>query len=1292
MRSVFVAFSSLLITICLLLLAPRAFGQGANGTITGTVTDPTGSAVPGANVEARNIETGAIYSGATTAVGNYAIPNVPVGTYELTVKVSGFKTYTHANLVMAAAQVLREDIPLQVGETSESITVEAQASLLKTEGGELGDNVTVEQMVDSPLLGIGTVNSGTSGVRNPYNVLQTLPGVTGYNAGGTVGGPIVVNGLGGAQPGNGFTVSLTETMRIEGQDATSQIFGNYVYTQMAQPNADAIQEVAFQTSNYAAEVGQAGTAVINMTMKSGTNQYHGTGFDYFVNEDLNAGDPFTVNTAGTGKERPRNRRNDFGGTLGGPIIIPKLYNGKNKTFFFFAYEQYLESSLLTFTDTVPTTAFQNGDFSAISANGNCSLCAAYGIPTTSLGMDALGRPMYANEIYDPTTRGINPANGLGYANPYPNNVIPKSAFSQSSLAFQALFPQPQNSNLINNYNGSIGGNRYTAIPSIKIDQVISDKDKLSFYWSRINTESQYSEPYGNADGLPPEIGGYRGTFIPSYTTRLNYDRTISPTLLLHLGAGYYHTSFSDRAPFLKFNPSAFDLSGFVQDRQFPSVTGMCIAAPFGAVGCSGYGGMQNIGTSGQIQGQNYEEKPSFNANATWVHGNHTFKIGAELYLEQVYTGAFSGVTLAVASQAGTPVATAQPFIPTFSLNGFNQGFNYASFLLGDYASTTQAPNEFTREGNQQWGLFIQDSWKVTRRLTVNYGLRWDYATPQHEQYGRLGQLNPTVPNANANGELGATQYASTCNCPFYKSAYPYALGPRLSVAYQIDPKTVFRGGWGINYQFVSNPAGATIGTNGVYPLAGINPYVNIATPGAIVQPTWPVTDPNIYPPPGTVGIPGVSTPYVPDGNENRPPRINQWSAGFQREVTKDFIVEASYVANRGVWLPSGPLGFLSQISPQKYASYHLYPYPGTGPCSSGSGVCASSSYNNYADFLLTTQPISSPAVISTMAQRGITNLLPYASFNTGNTLESTLYPFPQFGALEPSNSPTGNSKYDSLQIKATKRISHGLQANGNFTWGQGFLRPVQQDFFNTKASVWQLQQIPPLNLNFNAIYTVPKAGFISNKALQYAARDWQIGWYSNYQSGQFLAPPVSPTLNLLPSEEIRVPGQPLYAPGVNINNLSTYNAATTQVLNPNAWAPCPVNSTCAAANITNGFFGPQTNATVYYKDFRAPRTPTENANFGRNFRFGPEGKFNLFIRAEFVNIFNRTLMPAPNTGTGAFAVYPQNPVLRAPNGTILAGWGAFGGGAVAPPPGSITNANPPYLLGRSGTLIARFSF
>jgi hypothetical protein len=749
---------------------------------------------------------------------------LPVGVYTVTVKVQGFKTYTHTNLTLSAAQVLKEDVLMQVGNATEAVTVTDDASLLATQTGDLATNVTISQMDNLPVLGIGTVNAGTSGFRNPYNVLQTLPGASGYG----VGGLFTLNGLGGT--------NTPETMRVEGQDATSRIFGTFDYTQMGQPSVDSIQEIAFQTSNYAAEFGQAGSVVINMTMKSGTNQYHGSLYENFVNEDLNAGDPFSISAAGptAGKLAPRNRRNDFGGTLGGPISIPKLYNGKNKTFFFWSYEQYLETNTYQFTDTVPTPAFVKGDFSAISPNGTCSLCSTYGIQTTALGvptvqLDALGRNLYANEIYDPATRAVNPANNLGYASPFPNNTIPLSRFDPVSVKIAALFPAAQNSNLTGNYAGIIPGNRYSAIPSLKIDHNISDKDKLSFYYSENNTQSQISSPLGNAVGLPTEIGGYRGTFIPTYTERLNYDRTLSPTLLLHIGGGYYHTSFSDKAPFTGFNPNQFGLSGFLINRQFPSITGLCVPPPgFGAVGCGGYGGMQNVGTAGQLQALNFEEKPTFNANVTWIRGSHTYKLGAELYFEQPYTGSFAGVTLATGTGP-----TSQAFTPTNSLNGYSQGFGYASFLLGDYTSTTQTPQENYREGQAQVALFIQDSWKVTRKLTVDYGIRWDLATPEHEQFGRLGQLDETAPNANAGGHPGATRYASTCGCQFYQPSYPYAIGPRLGVAYQINPKTVFRGGWGVVYNFVGNPAGGIVSTNGVYPLApapGNAQFVNDQTP------------------------------------------------------------------------------------------------------------------------------------------------------------------------------------------------------------------------------------------------------------------------------------------------------------------------------------------------------------------------------------------------------------------------------------------------------------------------------
>ena len=420
---------------------------------------------------------------------------------------------------------------------------------------------------------------------------------------------------------------------------------------------------------------------------------------------------------------------------------------------------------------MPTAAFLRGDFSSISPNGNCSLCSLYGIPTTPLGtptpqLDALGRPMYANEIYDPLTRAVNPANNLGYANPFPNNVIPLTRIDNVAQKISALFPAATNSNLIGNYGANISGGRYTAIPSIKVDQNISDKDKLSFFYTRINTESQISSPLGNADGLPILIGGYRGTFIPTYTTRLNYDRTLAPTLLLHLGAGYYHTRFDDHAPFTSFVPSTYGLSGFVNPRQFPSFTGNCVI-PLGQTACTGYGGMQNVGTSGQIQTLNYEEKPSFTGNLTWVKGNHTFQGGAELYLEQVYNGSFAGVTLNTGATTGSTGvgATAQPFTPTVGFNGFTQGFGYANFLLGDYTSTAQTPQENYRQGNQEWGMFIQDTWKASRKLTIDYGLRYDLSTTFKEQYGRLGQFAPNLANANAGGHPGATIFASTCGLP-----------------------------------------------------------------------------------------------------------------------------------------------------------------------------------------------------------------------------------------------------------------------------------------------------------------------------------------------------------------------------------------------------------------------------------------------------------------------------------------------------------------------------------------------
>src|SRR5579864_7614630 len=356
------------------LAAGAAFAQTDRGTITGTISDSTGAVVANAALEAKNLETGIAYQGATSTTGNYTLAQLPAGVYELSVTVPGFKKYTRQGLTVQVAQTLRIDISLEVGAATESITVQADAPLLKTESGELSHNVATSTMNALPILGIGTSQAGSTGVRNPNAALVLIPGT--YYAGNN---QVRING----------TPSNTQGIRIEGMDATNS--NNPNITGGTQPSVDAIQEMAIQTSNYAPEYGQVGGGMFNITMKSGTNQFHGSGYDYLVNEAFNAGTPFT--DAGTltptkiGQHiRNTQRRNDFGFTLGGPIRIPKVYNGENRTFFFFNFEQYRESRQISNgLMSVPTQAYRNGDFSSSGCFNFVSGACASGPTALTLG-------------------------------------------------------------------------------------------------------------------------------------------------------------------------------------------------------------------------------------------------------------------------------------------------------------------------------------------------------------------------------------------------------------------------------------------------------------------------------------------------------------------------------------------------------------------------------------------------------------------------------------------------------------------------------------------------------------------------------------------------------------------------------------------------------------------------------------------------------------------------------------------------------------------------------------------
>jgi hypothetical protein len=367
--------------VCLVLSGLSLFAQTDRSTITGTIVDPAGAVVPNATIEAKNSATGAIFQGGSSATGNYVF-SVPTGTYELSVTVTGFKKYIRQGIAVPVAATVRQDVSLEVGATSETITVVDTTPLLKTESGELSHNVTYERANSLPVLTLGA-NVGLGNVRNPLQVVTLLPGAQFSND-----NILRVNGM----PSN------SQSVRIEGQDATNGLWRQQ--NQISQAGLDAIQEVSVQTSNYAAEYGQAGGGYFNYTMKSGTNQFHGSVYDYIVTESLHAGTPFTSDGFGH-HLRNKQRRQDYGFTVGGPIDLGKLYDGHDKSFFFFNFEQFRENQTIsTQLGTVPTAGYRAGDFGA-----------ALGAPLSALGapaLDPLGRQVFQNAVYDPlSTRVVN---------------------------------------------------------------------------------------------------------------------------------------------------------------------------------------------------------------------------------------------------------------------------------------------------------------------------------------------------------------------------------------------------------------------------------------------------------------------------------------------------------------------------------------------------------------------------------------------------------------------------------------------------------------------------------------------------------------------------------------------------------------------------------------------------------------------------------------------------------------------------------------------------------------------
>ncbi|HEY7337910.1 MAG TPA: TonB-dependent receptor [Bryobacteraceae bacterium] len=1231
--------------------AAQVFAQTSSGTITGTISDPGGAVVASAPIEARNTETGATYPVASSSTGNYTLNQLPAGTYELTVTVPGFKKYIRQGLVVQTAQTIRVDATLEVGSAAESVTVTAEASLLKTESGEVSHTISTDTVNKLPILDIGTNGAG---IRNPFNLLALVPGA--YYT------PPVPLAVGSPDRINGG-VGGSESMVIDGMDATNQL-GQGANAQ-TQPGQDQIQEWTVQAGNYAAEFGQAGQAVYNVTMRSGTEQVHGSLFESFQNAYLNAGQPFTNN--GKGKlVTPASTQNDYGGTIGGPIRIPKVYDGRNRTFFFFNWEQYLRNrNFLPGTDTVPTQAYRNGDFSAaIVAAGN-----------RNIGTDPLGNTIFANEIYDPTT--AQTVKGQVVTTQFPNNAIPSTRMNPIALKIQSLLPQPfcvagppcNALGVVNNFQNYELEHRHTEAPSVKLDHTIGPRDKLSFFWNRTLT---YCLTCYGEDGMAQPISDTFGGGIYSKVIRLNYDHTIAPTVLLHLGAGY-SSDYLGRPSVTPDYDACGNLglcsAAFTRPSVFPSFTGL---------NDSTSGGMSNGGAQIGPPGRADSAYNQFNsiASLTWVKGNHSFKFGGELRSQGNYALNYTSLQ---GTYGFSNVQTAMPYLVTTTLGvssanigAYHVGQAYASYLLGLVNTATVNPTSDSRFGKHQLAGYAQDSWKVTRKFTLDLGLRYDFATYFTEQYGRSPNFSATLPNAAAGGQPGATVFQATCHCQFANN-YPWAFGPRIGFAYQFLPKAVFRGGFGIVYTGTGQggtfggPYGAASASNPFGPAsvpgAPIMTLGNVAVNGAPITPSqiaWPNLSSSYYP---IGGILPAGGPQSYDPNGGRPARQYQYSAGIQREIVRDLVVDVAYVGNHGVWwatsVVGGALTNLNYLSTSLLSQYGL-------------------NLSNPADLATLIAPLSSAA-----AGR-FQNKVPFAGFPLSQTVAQSLRPFPQFNSgLSVLSAPLGRIQYDSLQFQVNKRFSHGLQFSYSLVWAKNMDTFGGTPDIQNRSLAWKLDASDqPLVSKISYAYSLPKWG--PNKWVSQIVRDWQLSGFLQYASGLPLAIPAGNTVGYPTNLNTATMAALTFQPGANPQNIVSsqplfldnlnchcFNPNTSFVLNPAAWAtPAP------------GQFG----GTTPQGYFRAQRRPVENMSIGRLFRI--KEKVTLSLRAEFVNIFNRTYLNNPTiSGTG---ISPETaPVCVLPNGTngacsqpglqIVSGFGFINTSTTLYPP-------------RVGQLIAQFKF
>ncbi len=1260
-------FQGLAVVAGISLASSSLSAQTNNGQIAGNVLDPSGAVVASAQITARNEATGSTYKATSTSSGDYRFPSIELGRYTLTVNAPGFSQQVSRGVEVRVQEVTSFDVRLTTGSANETVTVEADAPAVQSQSSEVSGTVTDREIVELPL-----ALGGVGAMRSPEAFVFLIPGTAGPGTGNSNNG-IFVSKVGGGQ-------NFGNEILLDGASQTRSENGSSFDEEAL--SVEAISEFTVTTSTPQAEFGRTTGGIENYVTKSGTNNFHGTAFGIFRNEFLDANDWFAngrkafytaraateTGAAATGdlasaytNRRPPDKQYDFGISAGGPLSIPHLYNGRDRTFGFFSWEQYRLSSGGVATSNVPTIAERGGNFSDRLVTG-----------ATGLTNPCDGTPILNGQIFDPATARTVVVNDpvakisgtTVCRTAFPGNVIPTARFSKVGQAIAAFYPTPSDPNaLTGNYSLASSSTLANTTYSIRVDHSIGSKDKL--YGSYSSRENTRNNPTFLTLPAPVDPNVQTQDFITHFG-RAGWTHILTPNILNHVNLGFNRSN--------SINGAVEALSGINYNTQL----GTPFTAGFPQVAVGGY---QTL--SRNQNDDNIDNGIRVNDAVSWQKGRNSFKFGVD-YRYQQYSPLAKGQTNGYLSFQGNQTKATRDFAYQ---NGTGNGFASLLLGLGDNSQST-VPASQPRWISNYWAGFVQDDIKVSNSLVLNVGLRYDVDQPRREAKNRTSNFSLTAIDPKS-GLPGAMVFGTTCtpNCNTrWADTYYKDIAPRIGFAFSpqsMNNKFSLRGGFATLYgplQY-SDFGGSTItgysvqtvqNSNGFNPAFNVDGATTLAGVGALpgIAPPNPSTDLDpAYFDNGNADAPRfVNNSYI-KASYGRPPQINQWNIQIQQELAKDLIMTVGYLGTAGAHLRSG----VENINNM--------------PASNFSRGDALISHNLTANGVAT----------------------PYSAFN--GQVQQALRPFPQYGfiATDCCLQNVGHSTYEALIASLERRMRQGLTLQLSYTWSKditnadsslpGITAGVnqEQDPFNSKSQKALSIQDIPHTFVASFLYEFPFGkgkSFLNfnNPMARSLVSGFELGGVLRYQSGEPTSFGCLPNGSNIPGWDncinyTRIPGSSIESnarrngrldpfrilkangnvPGPDPNVDSEFNGLFRRDTQPSATNPVTYSTLQNAPAFYDQNQGQnrilravnpagcQAAGTCDNGAFQfgnVPRVTSEIRNYlynNEDFSFLKKTPLTegttLFLKIEMLNAFNRHIFSTPSTN-------PYDNFFGVPTGTI----------------------------------------